>query len=70
MRLMMTGLKRSARIRRVMADLIAGEQPYATLRGRLLRTMEWKLAMELFLQALTRKRRTPARRYQVLGASA
>ena len=50
MRLLITGLQRSERIRRILADLVAGEQPYATLRPRLLRTMEWKLMMELFLR--------------------
>lgn len=34
--LLLTSLERSARIRAVMADLIAGEQPYHTLRRRLL----------------------------------
>ncbi len=50
MRLLITALQRSDRIRGVLADLIAGEQPYVTLRRRLLATHEWKLAMELFLR--------------------
>lgn len=49
MRLMIKALQRSARIRSIMADLIAGEQPYHSLRSRLLETMEWKLMGELFL---------------------
>jgi geranylgeranyl reductase family protein len=37
-------LSESAAIRRIMADLIAGQQPYATLKWRLLRTLELGLA--------------------------
>ena len=48
MTLLLRALERSARIRAIMADLVAGEQPYRTLRRRLLRTMEWKLMVELF----------------------
>jgi geranylgeranyl reductase family protein len=48
MRLLIRALERSERIRGIMADLVAGEQPYATLRRRLLATMEWRLASELF----------------------
>lgn len=48
--LLITALQRSERIRRLMADLVAGEQPYRSLRSRLLRTMEWKLMAELFLR--------------------
>ena len=51
MRLLITALQRSERIRRILADLVAGEQPYVTLRSRLLNTMEWKLAMELLLRS-------------------
>jgi hypothetical protein len=40
-------LQRSGRIRAIMADLVAGEQPYHSLRGRLLRTFEWRLMTEL-----------------------
>ena len=50
MRLLLSALQRSARIRRIMADLVAGDQPYHSLRGRLLRTMEFKLMKELFLR--------------------
>ncbi|MBA3295978.1 MAG: hypothetical protein H0U19_03515, partial [Acidobacteria bacterium] len=45
--LLITSLQRSARIRAVMADLIAGEQPYHSLRRRLLNTFEWRLMAEL-----------------------
>lgn len=48
MRLLVKGLQRSARVRAVMADLVAGRQPYAGLRRRLLRTLEWRLMLELF----------------------
>ena len=50
MRLLLSALQRSAKIRRIMADLVAGDQPYHSLRGRLLRTMEWNLMKELFLR--------------------
>ncbi|MEO6213049.1 MAG: NAD(P)/FAD-dependent oxidoreductase [Vicinamibacterales bacterium] len=45
--LLMTSLQRSAAIRDVMADLVAGEQPYRTLRRRLLKTMEFRLMLDL-----------------------
>ena len=45
--LLITALQRSERIRRVMADLVAGEQPYRSLRSRLLRTLEGRLMAEL-----------------------
>lgn len=48
MGLLLSALRRSAAIRAVMSDLVAGEQPYRTLRRRLLRTLEWKLMLELF----------------------
>jgi hypothetical protein len=32
-----------------MIDLIAGVQPYRTLKRRLLRTFEWRLAWQLLL---------------------
>jgi hypothetical protein len=40
-------LAQSAAVRDVMADLIAGEQPYATLTARLLKTLEVGLAWRL-----------------------
>jgi geranylgeranyl reductase family protein len=46
--LLITSLQRSAAIRGVMSDLVAGEQPYRTLRRRLLKTMEWRLMLDLF----------------------
>jgi flavin-dependent dehydrogenase len=46
--LLISALQRSDRIRRIMADLVAGDQPYYSLRTRLLRTFEWKLMIELF----------------------
>lgn len=46
-RLLVEGLRQSEAIRRVMADLVAGEQPYATLARRLVGTMEVGLAMKL-----------------------
>jgi geranylgeranyl reductase family protein len=48
MGLLLAGLERSASIRAVMADLIAGRQTYDGLRTRLLRTLEWKLMVDLF----------------------
>ena len=43
--LMLRGLQESHAIREVMADLVAGRQPYASLKWRLLRTFEWRLAL-------------------------
>jgi geranylgeranyl reductase family protein len=43
--LMVRALQQSPAIRAVMADLVAGRQPYASLKWRLLRTFEWRLAM-------------------------
>ncbi|HEY0873996.1 MAG TPA: NAD(P)/FAD-dependent oxidoreductase [Vicinamibacterales bacterium] len=54
MALLISALQRSARIRAIMADLVAGEQPYSTLRRRLIATFEWRLMFELF--GLTRLR--------------
>ena len=48
MRLLVSALQRSGPVRRVMSDLVAGEQPYRTLRRQLLRTFEWRLMLELF----------------------
>jgi geranylgeranyl reductase family protein len=48
LRLLITALHRSAAVRAIMADLVAGEQAYSGLRWRLLRTFEWKLMFELF----------------------
>jgi hypothetical protein len=49
---MVEALHRSAAIREVMVDLIAGRQPYRGLRRRLLRTFEWGLAARLLGLAL------------------
>ncbi len=46
--LLVRALTRSAPIRDIMADLVAGEQPYRGLRRRLVRTFEWRLMLELF----------------------
>jgi geranylgeranyl reductase family protein len=48
MGLFLAALQRSRRIRAVMSDLVAGEQPYHTLRRRLLGTFELRLMFELF----------------------
>ena len=48
MQLLIVALERSAPIRGVMADLIAGRQTYRGLRRRLLRTLELRLMLELF----------------------
>jgi geranylgeranyl reductase family protein len=50
--LLVHGLQRSPRIQAVMADLVAGQQPYRGLRRRLLKTFELRLMLELmFLSA-------------------
>ena len=48
MGLLVSALQRSERIRAVMADLVAGEQPYHSLKRRLLKTFELRLMLELF----------------------
>ena len=48
LRLLISALQRSASVRAIMADLVAGEQTYSGLRRRLLRTLEWRLMFELF----------------------
>ncbi|MBI2222978.1 MAG: NAD(P)/FAD-dependent oxidoreductase [Acidobacteria bacterium] len=45
--LLIHALRASPKIGAVMADLVAGEQPYRTLARRLLRTFEFGLALEL-----------------------
>jgi geranylgeranyl reductase family protein len=45
--LLVQGLQRSPRIQAVMADLVAGQQPYCGLRRRLLKTFELRLMLEL-----------------------
>ena len=45
--LLITALQKSERVGAVMADLVAGEQPYHSLRARLLKTCEFRLMWEL-----------------------
>jgi geranylgeranyl reductase family protein len=52
-RLMLQSLEQSARIRRVMADLITGAQSYRTLEWRLARTLEFGLAWKLLAESWT-----------------
>jgi geranylgeranyl reductase family protein len=47
MSLLVRGLQRSHRVGGVMTDLIAGEQPYHSLRSRLLKTLEVRLMWDL-----------------------
>jgi len=49
--LMMDALQQSRAVRAVMADLVAGRQPYATLRWRLLKTFELGLAYRAIVNA-------------------
>jgi flavin-dependent dehydrogenase len=49
--LMMHALEQSKSVRAVMADLIAGRQPYATLKWRLLKTLELGLAWRALISA-------------------
>lgn len=58
-RLLVHALDRSAAIRGVMSDLIAGRQPYVGLKRRLLGTLELGLMAKLFV--LRRGRRAEAR---------
>lgn len=48
-RLLVDALNHSPAVARVMADLVAGTQPYATLKRRLLRTFEVRLAWRLLM---------------------
>jgi flavin-dependent dehydrogenase len=50
-RLMVEALARSPRVAAVVADLVAGRQPYRTLRRRLLSTFELRLAWQLLALA-------------------
>jgi len=49
--LMMDALQQSRAVRAVMADLVAGRQPYATLKWRLLKTFELGLAYRAIVNA-------------------
>jgi flavin-dependent dehydrogenase len=48
-RLLVEALRQSHPVREVMADLVVGEQPYQTLKRRLLATLEIRLAWRLLL---------------------
>ncbi len=48
-RLLVEALSHSPAVARVMVDLVAGAQPYATLKRRLLRTFEVRLAWRLLM---------------------
>ncbi|HZR23445.1 MAG TPA: NAD(P)/FAD-dependent oxidoreductase [Vicinamibacterales bacterium] len=48
-RLLNRGLEHSAAIRMVMADLVAGRQSYRTLKWRLIKTLEVRLAWDAFI---------------------
>jgi len=58
-RLLIEALQHSAAIREVMADLVAGEQPYADLKWRLIKTLELRVAWRVF--TATDSRRAHAR---------
>jgi len=59
-RLFTLALTRSPAIRAVTADLVAGTQPYRSLKWRLLSTFEWRLAWEVVqLSRLSRSRADP-----------
>jgi len=58
--LIVDALQESTAIRQIMADLIAGTQPYRGLRRRLLRTLEVRLAWRLLISRLQSSRRAPA----------
>ncbi len=45
--LLVDALRESRAVRAVMVDLVAGHQPYRTLKARLVRTFEWRLAWQL-----------------------
>jgi len=58
--LLVEALARSTAVRAVMADLVSGRQPYGTLKRRLARTFEVRLAWQLLrLQAGEHLRRPP-----------
>ncbi len=58
MRLLVQALQSSPNVSAVMADLVAGEQPYRTLAWRLLGTFEFGLALELVRMKRSRRHRT------------
>ena len=63
-RLALDALAQSAAIRGVMADLIAGRQPYRRLERRLLGTLELGLAWRLFSDRWRDSRRGRALAHQ------
>lgn len=70
-RLLVDGLRSSAPVRGIMADLVAGRQPYATLKRRLIGTFEVRLAWQLLRLELGWHRDGKARASAVArGASA
>jgi geranylgeranyl reductase family protein len=60
-RLLIDALQHSAAIRAVMADLVAGEQSYADLKWRLLKTLELKVAWRVFTATNSRRAREHGR---------
>jgi geranylgeranyl reductase family protein len=56
--LLMRGLQQSDAIKAVMADLIAGRQSYRSLKWRLVRTFEWRLALNTATLAATGRLRS------------
>jgi geranylgeranyl reductase family protein len=54
-RLLVDALRHSAAVQSVMADLVAGRQPYADLKWRLVRTLELGLAWEWFISKNSRR---------------
>ena len=48
LQLLVHALKRSRRVRDIMADLVSGRQSYAGLRRRLLATLEFRLMLDFF----------------------
>jgi geranylgeranyl reductase family protein len=58
--LLVGALERSAAIRAVMADLVAGRQSYRTLKWRLLKTFELRLAWDAVMARSTRRVLAPA----------
>jgi flavin-dependent dehydrogenase len=54
--LLVDALRHSASVRDVMADLVAGRQPYATLKRRLIATFEVRLAWRLLMLELGGRR--------------
>jgi menaquinone-9 beta-reductase len=55
-RLLMRALRDSAAVRAVMADLVAGRQPYSQLKWRLIKTLELKLAAHWMFSARSSRR--------------